>query len=382
MARTFMSTPPTPVTSLDQIDFLESPKHIRVTSMSTFNEAILRIWVWNGSLTYPTDNVPMPYPTRVLKESKVSVSDTYIQFEISDYINSLIVPELNWTKEDGMTTLNEGVFYKYEYDLLQDGVPIVGASNLTDGTHFATRGWNWNYEGENTASYNYGSFGFVNTSVKNQYYQYLSYSNPRFVLGATSSEGMVHRTPYVPTKSELVYSSQPVIIAYINKIGLWDTFSATGMVNFQSTITRDSYDRATRNPKGITRQNYHSTINYNLKYKDSYVINTGIIPEEMGQRVEEIISSPKVYLIVFEKPLKISGGAYITIDTTAYTADTTLFTADNSGENMTVNGTRFQQVPVVVTQSDFGRKTKAIDRAKIDYNITFDSANNKVNNIR
>lgn len=42
----------------------------------------------------------------------------------------------------------------------------------------------------------------------------------------------------------------------------------------------------------------------------------------------------------------------------------------------------FNKYPVVVTQSDFDRKTKAIDRAKIDYNITFDSANNKVNNIR
>ena len=159
-----------------------------------------------------------------------------------------------------------------------------------------------------------------------------------------------------------------------------DSFSITGRFDISNKITRETYDRGTRNPVGINRSNFHATNIHSVDYRETYVLNTGIITEEQGQLIEEILASKKIYLIIFQGPLNpyVVGG--VTADSTIITADNAIITVDNEGINSTT--TKFYQQPVVVSQDSFDRKSRYLDKSKISYSIKFDSANSKINNLR
>ncbi len=368
----------TPVTSLDNIDFVGSPKHLRIdiSDNSDIYDMDLRLWIWSGQ--YDKPSTTNPAHNFLIRKSKVSSSDTFLEVDLAPYIKSMLDPQVSFDNNESIA-YGEGVYYQYDYTtFLSNG--HIWQSNIAGPTKFATLGYNWNYEGEASASYNYGSFGFVDGEVKKNYYQYINYKDASFNLsGATNSNAMITRTTHIPTTSELVCTAQPVIIVYLNKKGLWDTFSITGKFDISSKVTREIYDRTTRNPISVSRQNFHSSMVNNLNYKESYVLNTGIITEEQGQLIEEIIISKKVYLIIFEKALSQYNAGY-TADSTLVTADNAIVTVDNVGTVSTT--TKFYQQPVVIAENEFAKKTRAIDKAKISYTLKFESANSKINNLR
>ena len=74
----------------------------------------------------------------------------------------------------------------------------------------------------------------------------------------------------------------------------------------------------------------------------------------------------------------------LTIDTTEVTIDDTNITIDSItiGDEYTGKFKTHQQIPVIVTDSDFTRKTRINDKVEIDYNIKLDETNNKLLDIR
>ena len=74
----------------------------------------------------------------------------------------------------------------------------------------------------------------------------------------------------------------------------------------------------------------------------------------------------------------------MTIDTTEVTIDDTNITIDSItiGDEYTGKFKTHQQIPVIVTDSDFTRKTRINDKVEIDYNIKLDETNNKLLDIR
>jgi len=369
-----MTLPPTSIDDYNRIDLVGSVKHINITHTASFDQAEVKLWIWSGDLDLPYTTDAEPNYTLV--KDKVSVSDSYITYELSDYIKPFIDPSLLFGTY--IATSNEGVYYQYQTRLFSSG-SLIGTQTFP--TRFATLGYNWNYEGEDTFTYNNGSYGFYTTNINKYYSPFIGYSTPSINLsGSLSTTTMVTRTSYFPDTSNLRCAEDQYLIIYLNKAGLWDTFTPNGKVIVSSKIEKDNFARTYRNPLSVNRNLDHQFSDLNLNTRQSYIINTGMLLESMGMLVEEILYSPKVYLVQF-KGDAISGEYSITVDSTVYTADTILITVDS---DVSTTGTylTYNQFPVNVTDTDFGRKTRLNNKNKINYNIKFDDSSYKINNIR
>jgi hypothetical protein len=104
----------------------------------------------------------------------------------------------------------------------------------------------------------------------------------------------------------------------------------------------------------------------------------------MTSIIEELIYSPIVYLINFKGDFELVTTVGITIDNAIVSIDNTNISIDS--QSITAEAIGFfkthQQIPVIITDEDFTRKTRLNDRIAIDYNIKLDETNNKINNIR
>lgn len=367
---------PTSIDDLNRVDFVGSTKHINITHTASFDKATIKLWVWSGALDAPY--VTDAAPTTILSKSKVSITDTYITFELGDYIRPHINPTVLY--DSRITSSSEGVFYQYQVEVEYLGVVLTAQ---TSPTRYATLGYNWNYEGEDTFTYNRGSYGFITTNIDKYYSPYISYNKATINLsGSTNTSTMITREVDIPDPSLVRCSKEPYLIRYLNKQGVWDDFTPAGKVFASNKITKDSYVKSFRNPLNVNIETDHQTVDFNINGKQSYVINTGSLREDMGMLVEEILYSPKVYLIQFKGDIApLEGFTPITVDTTLYSVDTTLISADSSvsgiGEYLT-----YRQIPVLVTDTDFGRKTRVSDKNKISYNIKFEECAEKINNLR
>jgi len=104
----------------------------------------------------------------------------------------------------------------------------------------------------------------------------------------------------------------------------------------------------------------------------------------MNSIIEELFYSPKVFLIKFKGDTETTTTVGITIESTLVTIDSTEITIDSQTVTAEYLGMlkTFQQIPVIVTDSDFQRKTRVNDKINIDYNLKFEETNNKINQIR
>lgn len=366
-----MAVTPTTVDSLTKIHFVSSPKHLYLTAVAPFTSLILDLYIWKGDL-----NSPPASPNYTLNKAKVSVTDSYVVLEIGDLIKAEIEPVINFGSS--LTTSTEGVYFQYNVRYLSSGQIV---EEFASATQFATLGWNWNYEGEATATYNRGAFGFEDTNIPKYYSPHITYSVPTFNLNANSTTTMVIRTPITPPAKLVRCSQEPFLIIYINKFGLFDSFTPAGSVQISNVITKEKYKRTYRNPFEVNFGTSYAEIDYMVNSKQNYVINTGTLTEEMGELVEEILYSPRVYLVEFKGDLNNGSETPITADNTVVTADNTIITADNSGSNAGTYRT-FKQYPVIVTDTDFGRKTRYADKNKVNYFIKFSQSTDKINSIR
>jgi hypothetical protein len=119
-------------------------------------------------------------------------------------------------------------------------------------------------------------------------------------------------------------------------------------------------------------------------------MNTGYLKESMTQLVEELIYSPKVYLIKFNGDTSVVDSTLFTVDSTLLTVDSTLFTVDSNvitddqtwtGEKIT-HFLSYQQIPVVLKDNDFVRKTRTNEKTSINYSLTWEETRNKINDVR
>ena len=89
----------TAIANETDISFCNSPIHIRLQNAlqdATIESAYIYIWIWNGA-----QNKTLANPNQTLYKAKVSASDTYINFEISELIKSFLVSKscLNHKKQ-------------------------------------------------------------------------------------------------------------------------------------------------------------------------------------------------------------------------------------------------------------------------------------------
>jgi hypothetical protein len=380
-------------TPITKVTFVNSPVHLRIQNTlldNTIRSCTVRVWIWTGSQEAILGNATVTY-----KKSIVSLGDDYIGLEISDVIKSYLEKPTSSTSINqpafgyNINTLpaitGQGIFFQVQADVTS----VAGTETIDYPTNFATLGWLWDYEQnglDNNNNIQYGSLGFPKSVVKWFNPNVPKYFKQSFVLdqepATCTTSNMILLE--VETKTKMRCTRDSSLIVYLDKRGLWDVFTPHGKISISNKVDSEISKRIFRDPSKINNSTTHSKSRIIANVDQLYTLNTGSIDESDVQRVEELIYSPKVYLIRFLGDIINELSPGLTIDSTYITVDDINITIDQTVTEPTQVPyfATFQQIPVIVEDSDFIRKTLLNDRSQIDYNIKLMTTTNKINNIR
>lgn len=379
----------TPIESATDVSFCGSPLHLTLQN-STFDATLQKVtvylWVWTGN-----QNKVLGSPNYILKKDKISASDKYIQLEITDLVKPFIKPTFYYNIAGTTPNVNgQGVFWQIVADIESEDT-IVRTNYRTS---FCTLGYRWSYEQTAYNGWNsngvqrYGSLLFpesVNLKydprVPNYFTQDFDFSKS---VATATTDNIIAKSTVTPTASQLKCQKDPTLIVYLDKRGLFESFTPFGKITVPTKIDNQITNKSYRNPQYVDTFFQHLKAKNNIDVMQSYIINTGALSQGDVQVIEEILYSPLVILI------KFSGGVYTstqigtTIDSTTITIDDTDITIDSVTITETIVGKYdlHYQIPVVVTDSDFVRKTRLNDKNEVNYNIKFEETTSKILDIR
>ncbi len=373
----------TPIDGEDKIKFINSPLYIRETATALTDRIEVDLWIWSGN-----QNTPPINPTVQIKKQKVSSTDNYISVEISDLVRPYINPIFAYNRAAPPAITSQGVFLVARIKSVNnDG----GYTERFTDTFFCTLGYRWNYEqnleGDNGVQ-NYGASGFLvpvnkwyNPKIHNYFFQDFDFTK---TVSEATTLNVVRYNEVTPPANWTRCTQDPSLIVFVNKLGLWETFTPHGKYTASTSIKRDETNISHRDPSQVDNRYKHSKVLNSIDVTQKYLINTGSLSEDMISIIEELIYSPLVYLIDFKGDLELVTTIGITIDSTIVTIDSTEVTIDS--QTITEEAIGFykthQQIPVIVTDEDFTRKTRLNDKINIDYNIKLSETNNKILQIR
>ena len=369
----------TPIDDASKVKFTRSPLFLREDMGANDKSIEVKLYVWKGDI-----NTPIPLPTHVLTKDKVSVSDNYITVELSDLVRPYITPKFAYNRLTPPAISGQAVFIQARVTKFNNENE---ATFYFTNTFLCTLGYRWNYEQNisgNNGVENYGASGFLETVNKWYNPKIHNYFEQGFNFGQSNTTDLINYNAVTPLSKWKRCAQDPVLIVFLNKLGLWEQFTPNGKVTVSTDIDRAISNVSHRDPSQVDNSYIHSKVTTDLQVEQKYVINTGSLTQDMTSIVEELIYSKHVYLIDFKGDVEEVTTVGITIDNTYITIDDTIVTIDS--QTVTEEQLGFykthQQIPVVVESEDFTRKTRLNDKINIDYNITLAEANNKINNIR
>ena len=381
---------PTIITSEEQIYLAGTAINLRFrndAADSNIQSVVCNLYIWSGQL-----NTPPTLPTHIFIPEKVSKSDKYINLSIDKYIAAKInSTKFAWRSGNNAPSISgEGVFWQIEYEVTnEDGST---ATPVLTETNFATMGYRYDFEqvGDIAGSIEGQPYlGLLPINMNRNRTPLVAYFERTFdftrTLGDCTSRNMILSTPYpIPSGEEVCQLGDTYLIAYINRLGLWDYFTPYGKAASRVKIDATTNPRLYRNPNSVNNNVNHSSRRSIDETKRAYTINTGGLQESMIDQVEEVMYSPLLYLIEFD------GLAYtqievgltvddttVTVDSTTITVDATTITVDDVGYFST-----FKQIPVTCENNLFERKTRRNNKSKINYDFEFETTNGRINTLR
>jgi hypothetical protein len=367
----------TAITSAAQVTFVNSKIYLRNSTGVNANVHTVSLWVWTGSLNKTLGN-----PNFTLSKSKISGLDTYIQFEIQDFLKPFIDPKFAYNELTLPAVSGQYVFWQ----AIINGT--VGNVIANTGTNIALLGNRWNYEqnfvnGNNGVSPNKSNpfIGTVNKWYNEKVHDYFLQSFDFTVAQVDANTSKIIITQAVTPPSAFTRCPlDPCLIVFLNKLGLWEHFTPNGKLFSQNKITFDTQNRSYRDESQLDNYYTHYKEKNNVEAMESYVLNTGSLDETMNETIKQIIFSPRVYLIKFKGDIIASAQVGITIDNTYVTIDDEIVTIDNAPISTLDVGfyKTHLQIPVIVTNTDFVEKTRLNEKNKIDYVINMDETSNKI----
>lgn len=366
----------TPITSASQVTFANSPIYVRTVLLA--QNYTLYLWVWTGDLNKTLGNA-----NSILKKSKVSASDVYVQFKIQDLILPYLNPNFAFNEVDMPAVSGQVVFWQAK--VVTDLELGLG---FDTGTNIATTGYRWSYE-QNFILGNNGILpnrnipynDTVNKWYNSKVHHYFTQSFDFTILQADANTTNVLKTEQltIPTGWSRC-SLDPCLIVFINKLGLWETFTPNGKLFTQDKVDFDNQNRSFRDESRVDNTYAHYKDKRNVESFQTFVVNTGGLDETMNETVKQITFSPKVYFIRFKGDLVSPEVVGVTIDNTYITIDETIQTIDGIPIGIEDIGfyKTFQQIPVLVTNQDFTEKKRLNDKTKIDYVLNMEQTNSSI----
>lgn len=386
------------ITDISQVAFCTSPVVVRVDLLTDFPAYVppekntrirlqLTTFDINDSLAEVNVNV------HVLDKARISNDDKYVSFEIQDYLKNDLIRKENLNNVDFPVLLynNLGLpyvqgmclFYRFSYyAYAYDETTSVPAINVTD--RVATLGYRW----RNEQNPFYGSFigganGFnvATTPVKN-YAEYIPYyAKQQFVFGNNrTSNNFVSTTQVIPAKVLCV--KEPVLLIYLDRQGLFQYITTTGKVTINDDIKRQESQKAFRDSSMINTESTHFKNTSIEEIFQTYTVNTGVMDESMNNALEELLYSPKIYLVRFYGERWTVAQQGITVDNDIITVDNETITVDSDTVTLADVGyySTYLQVPVTCIDNDFVKKTNINDKRDISYFFKFKETASKIKN--
>jgi len=372
----------TNIDSKAKIFLAQSPIHFNFQNEATdasIQNVTVEAYLWRGNqIDVPTapslvfNNIP-----------KISPDDNYIAIEISNEVRAFITssnlnknnPQWAYNTTGVPTTSGEGVYFHIVYK-----VDLESEKQL--GTFFATTGYRYNFEQKGG-----GYTTFEDGETFRKYAFGINYDFSAINLTTTvatgSTQTMVNQVVVNPS-TRMSQTGVKSLIAYINRLGLWDTFTPFGKFTESIETKRDEYSNSFRDPLNVNAQIQHLKQVGAPKGNRKFSVNTGLLDEKNNYQIREIIQSPKVYLVIFSDDTFTFPQIGITIDSTVATIDDTGITIDSDTVTMDNIGfySKFVQIPVKNGTTNFLKKTQLNDKSSISYTLEFEEVNNFINDIQ
>jgi len=374
------------INSKAQIFFAQSPIHFDLQNeagSSSIQSVTVEVYIWRG---FQQADLPAS-PNIVFNNiKKISPSDKYIAIELHNEIKAFITssnlnknnPQWAYNSTSVPTTAGEGVYFHIVYK-------VDAESDKQLGTYFSTSGYRYDFEQK--GGY-YTSYEDVETLRK--YANGINYD--RCTINRTTSiatsqsgtglNGMITQQSLNPTPRN-TQTGVKCLLAYVNRLGLWDTFTPFGKFTESIDTKRDDFSSTFRDPLNVNSQIQHLKQNGAPKGNRKFTINTGLIDENNNYQVRELLQSSKVYLVIFENDTYLVPQIGITVDSTLVSVDNTSITVDSDTVTMANVGfySKFTQIPVKNNTTNFLKKTRLNDKSSISYSLEFESTNNFINDI-
>lgn len=384
------------ITDISQVAFCNSPVVIRIDLMTDFPTYVppekntkIRLQL----VTFDIDDslAEVNVNTYTLDKARVSSDDKYVSFEIQDYLKNDLIRKDNLNNVDFPVLLYHNtslpyvqgmcLFYRYSY-YAYDETTSVPAIDVADKV--ATLGYRW----RNEQNPFYGSFvgnanGFniTQTPVK-KYAEYIPYyAKQSFAFGNDrTSNNFIVTTQDVPTS--VVCVKEPLLLVFLNRSGLWEYVTTTGKVTINDEVKRQETGKSFRDGSMINTESTHFKNTSIEEVFQTYTVNTGVMHESMNSLLEELLYSPKVYLVRFYGDRWTVEQQGITVDNDIVTVDNETISVDSDTVTLADIGyySTYLQVPVTCVDTDFVKKTTINDKRDISYFFKFKETASKVKN--
>jgi len=382
------------ITDLSQVAFCNSPVVVRIDLMNDFPAYVppeINTRIRLQLVTFDIDDslAEVNVNTYVMDKARVSSDDKYVAFEIQDYLKNDLIRKDNLNNVDFPVLLYHNtslpyvqgmcLFYRYSY-YAYDETTSVPAISVTDKV--ATLGYRW----RNEQNPFYGSFvgganGFnVATTPVKKYAEYIPYYFKQdFVFGTNrTSNNFIVTTQITPPS--VVCVKEPILFIFLNRDGKFETLTTTGKVTINDDIKRQESQKAFRDSSMINTESTHFKNTSIEEVFQTYTVNTGVMDESMNGIIEELLYSPKIYLVRFYGQRWTVEQQGITVDNDIITVDNETITVDSDTITLADVGyySTYLQVPVTCVDTDFVKKTNINDKRDISYFFKFKETASKV----
>jgi len=349
---------------ISNTDFIlaESPYYITYSATaSTFDYATVELFIWTGDNTIPTT---ANYPLTAIK---IRYDDNFVTCDISDYILGHLDPTIDDTWFDylpltvdstevtvdsteitvdseflnAMSTNEFGEFVWVKW-ILKAYKVIGDVTTLQDtvdsSIHIGCLGKGYHINGANSTP---PSMTLLDPVDK---YSTQLTTNFRVTISPTASNtsSIVFRQPIFTNKIICSQKNREFQVAYLNSFGVWDTMLFNRASRRNLNISSESSQFYQKRPDQYSVRTGTTRVQ-NVVIGEEWVLNTDLLDDAQNKYMEELVSSNRWYLL--------------------NQADETI-------------------IPVILTDKKLPEKLSKYEKAQIQWTLTFENANNKINDIR
>jgi hypothetical protein len=384
------------ITDISQVAFCNSPVTIRIDLLTDFPAYVpsnintrIRLQLTTFDINDALEEVNVTI--HPLDKARISNDDKYVSFEIQDRLKNDLVRKENLNNVDFPVLLYHNtslpyvqgmcLFYRYSY-YAYDETTSVAAIDVTDKV--ATLGKRWGTEeAPFYGSYvgNSNGFNIVETPIKKYADLIPYYATQSFAFGINrTSNNFIITTQLIP--SETICVKEPLLFIYLDQQGLFQYLTTIGKIVINTETKRQESAKVFRDSTMINVSSTHFKNTSIEEVFQTYTVNTGVLDESMNALIEELIYSPKIYLIRFYGDKFTTAQVGITVDNDIITVDNETITVDS--DTITVGDvgyySTYLQVPVTCVDSDFVKKTMINDKRDISYTLKFKETASKIKN--